>query len=164
MARPTKFTEERRERFLTALRAGVYPETAAAFAGWSAASYYRHIRGSTPDHAVFREDIRRVETELEIRLVGTVTHAAFGDPRLALALLERRFGERWGRRAIQAPALDGPDLSRQTGDDIVVLEPAEIKALVPKLLAARLGPAGSPEARERIRRFARSYDQDEETD
>lgn len=60
---------------------------------------YRILAGTTPAHLEFLEDVRRVETELEIRLAGTVTQAAFNDPRLALALLERRFGERWGRRA-----------------------------------------------------------------
>ncbi len=60
---------------------------------------YRILAGTTPAHEAFRDEVRRVETELELRLAGTVTQAAFGDPRLALALLERRFGERWGRRA-----------------------------------------------------------------
>ena len=99
MGRPSKFTTERRDRFLSALGTGVFPETAARYAGWSPATFYRFLAGTTTAHVGFREDVRRVETELELRLAGTVTQAAFSDPRLALALLERRFGERWGRRA-----------------------------------------------------------------
>ena len=155
MGRPSKFTADRRERFLTALAAGAFPETAARYAGWSPATLYRILAGNTPGHVDFLEDVRRVETELEIRLAGTVTQAAFTDPRLALALLERRFGVRWGRRA--ALLATRPDMDRSqtpTADSIVVIEPALIEAMLPHLLAARIGNAGSPEALERVGRFA----------
>lgn len=108
MARPTKFTHERCARFLAALSTGVFAATAARHAGWSPATLYRILGRTSPDHVAFREDVRRVETELEMRLAGTVTQAAFRDPRLALALLERRFGEHWGRRAGIAAALEEP--------------------------------------------------------
>ena len=157
MARPSKFTPERRERFLSALRTGVFPETAARYAGWSPATLYRILRAPTPDHVAFRDDVRQIETELEIRLAGTVMQASFGDPRLALSLLERRFGERWGRRAsiLGSPAssIDG-DASATKG--VVILEPAILETLLPTLITKRIGPAGSPEARRRIERFALS--------
>ena len=155
MPRPSKFTAERRERFLVALRAGVFPETAARHAGWSPATLYRILRATTPTHVAFRDEVRRVETELELRLTATVTQAASRDPRLALALLERRFAERWGRRAalVARPAEASlPDAQGREG--IVVLEPGLIEALVPRLLEARVGPAGSSEALRRVERFA----------
>lgn len=156
MGRPTKFTPERQERFLAALRLGAFPETAGRHAGWSPATMYRILRGTSPDHVAFREDVLRVETELELRLAGTVTQAAFADPRLALSMLERRFGERWGRRtgllAAAPPAAPGDGAGRRDG--VVVLEPAVLESVVPALLAVRLGPAGTPEALARAARFA----------
>jgi hypothetical protein len=155
MARPTRFTPERCERFLVAFRSGVFAETAAHHAGWSPATLYRILRGTTPAHVAFRDDVRRVETELELRLAGTVTQAAFSDPRLALSLLERRFGERWGRRAALLGSRSEADPSPASGADaVVVVEPALIEAMVSGLLAARIGNAGSAEEIERVRRFA----------
>src|SRR3954454_21780854 len=75
MGRPSKFTPERRDRFLLALRAGVFPETAARYAGWSPATLYRHLRGTSREHVAFHEQVTQVETELELRLAGTVTQA-----------------------------------------------------------------------------------------
>jgi hypothetical protein len=142
MARPTKFTPERRERFLVALGAGLFPETAAHHAGWSPATLYRILAATSPDHVAFKAEVRRVETELELRLVGTVTVAAFNDPRLALALLERRFAERWGRRArLLGPADDEQPSGPGRADEVVVLDPALVESIVPRLLAARAGPA-----------------------
>ena len=138
MPRPSKFTAERRERFLVALRAGVFPETAARHAGWSPATLYRILRATTPTHVAFRDEVRRVETELELRLTATVTQAASRDPRLALL----------ARPAEVSP----PDAQGREG--IVVLEPGLIEALVPRLLEARVGPAGSSEALRRVERFA----------
>ena len=137
MGRPTKFTAERRGRFLAALASGVFPETAARLAGWSPASMYRFARLGTTDAAAFRDDITRVVTELEVRLVGTVTKAALADPRLALALLERRFGERWSRRAgPQEP--DEPLEPSTVAAQPVLLDQATIERLVPRLLEARI--------------------------
>ncbi len=154
MARPSKFTADRRERFLVALRAGVFPETAARHAGWSPATLYRILRGTSAAHVAFIDDVRRVETELELRLAGTVTQAAFSDPRLALSLLERRFGERWGRRA--GLLVGAPATRTDAGADgsVVIVEPAVVEAVLPVLLAERLGPAGSPDAMRRVSQFA----------
>src|SRR5436305_10166012 len=152
MARPSKFTPEHRDRFLQALRAGAFPETAARHAGWSPATLYRILGGTTPAHVAFRDEIHRVTTDLELRLVGTVTQASFSDPRLALTLLERRFGERWGRRA-NLLALAGESTANAEAE-AVLIEPALIAEIVPVLLAARLGPAGDAGALRRVGRFA----------
>jgi hypothetical protein len=155
VGRPSKFTADRCDRFISALGTGVFPETAARYAGWSPATLYRILAGTTPAHEAFRDDVRRVETELELRLAGTVTQAAFSDPRLALAMLERRFGERWGRRAgLPGTRPLGDPTEASSADSIVVIEPALIDAIVPRLLAARIGNAGSAEEVERVRRFA----------
>jgi hypothetical protein len=125
MARPSKFTVERRERFLAAFSTGVFPETAARHAGWSPATLYRILGGTSAEHFAFRELVRRAETELHIRLAGTVTQAAFGDPRLALAMLERRFREQWGRGAGLGPPLEEPPISVKRRPESIVLIPLE---------------------------------------
>ena len=154
MGRPTKFTPDRRERFLAALRLGAFPETAARHAGWSPATLYRILAGTSPTHLAFQDDVRRVETELELRLAGTVTHASFTDPRLALTLLERRFAARWGRRAAVLTRADERSADEAASrDGVVVLEPALIEAVIPVLLEARAGPAGSDTARKRVDQF-----------
>jgi hypothetical protein len=154
VGRPTKFTPERCERFLAALSTGAFPETAARHAGWAPATLYRILAGTTPDHVAFREDIVRVETELELRLAGTVTQAAFGSARLALALLGKRFGERWGRRAAIVLPPEEPPRSGPESDEVVILDPSLVEAIVSKLLAARTGRSDPTGAAERVSRFA----------
>jgi hypothetical protein len=154
VGRPSKFTPERRERFLAALSTGVFPETAARHAGWSQATLYRILGGTSSDHVAFREDVLRVETELELRLAGTVTQAAFRSARLALALLERRFGERWGRRAGIAAPLEEPPRSTACADEVLILDPAFVEAIVSKLLAARTGRSDLTGGAERVSHFA----------
>jgi hypothetical protein len=154
VGRPTRFTPERRERFFAALATGVFPETAARHAGWSPATFYRILGGTSPDHVAFREDVLRAETDLELRLAGTVTQAAFRSARLALALLERRFSEHWGRRAgivrpPEEPARPGPE-----SDEVLILDPSLVEAIVSKLLAARTGRSGPTGPAERVSRFA----------
>ena len=136
---------------------------AARYAGWSPATLYRILRATSPAHVEFRDEVRAVETELELRLAGTVTQAAYTDPRLALAMLERRFGERWGRRATPSGTVaDAPGSTIAPQRGVVVLEPALVETIIPALLAARLGPGGTPEARHRVERFARRVGPDED--
>jgi hypothetical protein len=57
MARPSKFTPERCERFLAALSAGAFRETAARHAGWSPATFYRLLRNTSPAATAFRPSV-----------------------------------------------------------------------------------------------------------
>ena len=88
MARPTKLTDHARDRFLQAIGAGNFPEVAARYAGFSPASMYRYLSGSTPELVEFQAEVARAVTELEVRLVGTIIRAGFTDPRWALIVLE----------------------------------------------------------------------------
>jgi hypothetical protein len=83
-----------------------------------------------------------------------VTQAAFGSARLALALLERRFSERWGRRAGIVAPLEEPPRSTAGGDEVVILDPSLVEAIVSKLLAARTGRSDPTGGAERVSRFA----------
>ena len=49
VSRRTTLTPESRERFLQAIGIGAFPEVAARFAGFSAASYYRYMQALTPN-------------------------------------------------------------------------------------------------------------------
>jgi hypothetical protein len=110
MSRPSKLTSEAIDRFVKAISAGAFPEVAARFAGFSPASMYRYLRGSTPEHAAFRAAALKAQVALEVRLSGTLVQEAMNEPKWALVVLERRFGERWAARA---PADDTPaDVAR----------------------------------------------------
>jgi hypothetical protein len=57
------------------------PEVAARFAGFSPASLYRYLRGSTPEHAAFRDAALKAQVDLEVRLSGTLVQEAMSGPR-----------------------------------------------------------------------------------
>ena len=92
MSRPSKLTPEVIDRYVRAIGAGAFPEVAAKFAGFSSASLYRYLRGSTPEHAAFRDAALKAQVDLEVRLSGTLVREAMSEPKWALVLLERRFG------------------------------------------------------------------------
>jgi hypothetical protein len=151
MARPEKFTPEARERFLKALQFGAKREAAATYAGWSERTYYRIMRGRSLEHVAFRADVERVENELELRVVGTLLKAAFNDPRWAADFLERRFPERWRKQRPDWPEESGAATAAATPrPDEVVLDPALVDEIVPRLLEAgrqeRGDPPGAPAA------------------
>ena len=147
MSRPSKLTSEAIERFVNAIQAGAFPEAAARYAGFSAASLYRYLRGSRPEHVAFRDAALQAQIELEIRLSGTLVQKAMNNPHWALTLLERRFPERWakGARADVTPR-DPRSADRRPPDDVVTLDATLVEALIPKLLAAgdrlRAGESG----------------------
>ena len=137
MARPERLTRERHEKFIQTIRTGSFPEVAARYAGFSPASYYRYMQGTTPEHAAFRDDVLRAQTELEIRLVGIITREALTKPRWAMELLQRRFAARWGRGAAFDEAIAESKADRPSpADELVTLDPALVELLVPRLLEA----------------------------
>jgi hypothetical protein len=146
MARPTRLTDETIDRFLQAIRGGAFPEVAARYAGFSPRAMYRYLRGSSPAHAAFRDRVVLARIELEVRLGGTVVQAGYGDPRWALAYLERHFPERWARRStsLDDPA-EPPSVNRPSAGEMIELDPNLLDGLVAKLLETgdRLRAEGS---------------------
>jgi hypothetical protein len=149
MGRPSRLTPEATERFVQAIGAGVPPETAARYAGFSPASYYRYVKGTTPAHAAFREAALRAQTTLEVLLAGTLTRAALRDPKWALTLLERRFSEHWARRQ-QADPAPAQGAAPSSADEMVVLDAALVEILVPRLLEAGARPPARHSAVETV--------------
>jgi hypothetical protein len=113
MARPTDLTPELADRVAQLIRAGNVPETAAIAAGVSGRTFYRWMaRGEQAEDALqrgrrlkrseepfwlFWQQVKRAERENEAILVGYVMKSAPTTPTAAIALLERRFRDRWSR-------------------------------------------------------------------
>lgn len=144
MGRPGKLTAEVEERIVQAIRAGSYFAVAARAAGVSESTFYRWLaRGAAePDgpYAGFRAAVLRAEAESELHAVVAVRRAAREDWRAALALLERRHRERWGRRqpaeAAAEPAAAGDggrpklELARLSDEELETLEELIARAAV----------------------------------
>jgi hypothetical protein len=142
MGRPSKLTEEAEDRFLRAVSAGVHPEVAARHAGFSPASMYRYLRGSTPELAEFRGKFLQAQANLEIRLAGTLLQAAMTEPRWALAVLERRFPDRWRINAAGPEPAEADQRSGPAPETPEVIDQAMLDELEPKLLQAGLAVTG----------------------
>jgi transposase len=100
VGRPDKLTDELKARLLEAVRAGVPVEVAAEYAGISRSTYYRWLSLAEEDDRfrAFRDEVRTAEAEAEVHATATLRKAMGDDWRAALAYLERRHPERWGRR------------------------------------------------------------------
>lgn len=119
MARPTKLTPRTEREVATALAAGWFRNTAAAYAGISPATLYswlsRGERESTrlknPDaetqeseapYVRFLESIKKALAVAEVRDLAVISEAAkAGVWQAAAWKLERRHPERWGRKILQ---------------------------------------------------------------
>ncbi len=132
MARPTKLTPEVAERIVAAIRAGNFPEPAARSAGVSPATLYRWKRlggqEASGPHRDLVEAIRRAEGEAEVHAIAVIRKQMPGDWRAALAYLERRHAERWGRRAAEERA-GGRPRARRHGIDLRRLTDSELAEL-----------------------------------
>lgn len=147
MARQPKLTEEARDLYLRAVSAGVPPEVAAVHAGLSRATLRRRLQGRTPRDAEFRAAHDKALATFQITLVATVARAALTDPRMALELLTRRFSTDWARSR-SVDSLDDLDDRTRSAEAPIVLDPALIDELVPRLLEAgrRLSGSAADEA------------------
>jgi hypothetical protein len=134
MGRRSLLTPEAIEKYQQALAGAAWPEVAAQHAGWSARSYYRYLAGSSPASIALRAATEQAENQLEVRCGATVAKAAQTSPRWAMEILRRRFPQRW---AAPPPAsADTPTTGRPAADEVVVLDPAFVELIVPRLLAA----------------------------
>jgi len=103
MARPSKLTEDVKERFLKSIRVGNDKKVAAAVAGISESTLYSWLeKGRQPDaepeFLEFLESVTQAEAQAEVNAVGRIRQAADNGRWQASAWwLERKYGERWGR-------------------------------------------------------------------
>jgi transposase len=92
--RPSKFTVERQEQILEAIRGGNYLETAARAAGVGKSTFYEWLE-RFPD---FADAVESARAEAEARNVAIIEKAAQASWQAAAWWLERSFPYRWGRR------------------------------------------------------------------
>ncbi len=136
MARPTKLNFDTHNKIITAIRAGNYIETAAAYAGVNKSTLYEwlkrgerekqrvaensryRIRKSEKPYVEFSNAVEKALAEAEIRDVAIIAKAAKEQWQAAAWRLERKFPDRWGRK-------DKVDLSADKDGFKVVIEYAD---------------------------------------
>ena len=146
MGRPTKLTLDVQSRVCEAVRAGNYLDVAAEFGGIGGTTFHRWMaRGakeSSGRYRDFRTAVEKAERDAEVALVATWRRQAKDNWQAAAALLERRYGRRWGRRqTIEAVVQE--ELRAALEKLRAVLEPATFR-LVIDTLSAGGGGEGDP--------------------
>lgn len=94
LARPTKYTPERREKLLTALRDG-NTHRAACAQGCIDQGTFIDWQRRYPD---FANAVKRAEAEAELKHVANITKASETNWTASAWWLERRFPDDWGRK------------------------------------------------------------------
>ncbi len=112
--RPTKLTPEVIKRIASALKAGAYPENAAAWAGVKPSTLRSWLYAAAQPGCkskILREfsaALDKALSEAELSDIGVITRAAqSGDWKAAAWRLERRFPKRWGRRDASTVTVQG---------------------------------------------------------
>lgn len=141
---PTKLTPKTKETLFQALLGGCTIKDACLYAQISVSTYESWMKRAEKDKAAgkdsqyvqFMEEAMRVRDQAKPRLEMILAKAAETDPRIALAILERRYPAEWGRRQfietkqqIEGRMDLGPeDLSRK------ILHDPEARGLARKLV------------------------------
>ncbi|HEY3021799.1 MAG TPA: hypothetical protein VGJ32_16490 [Solirubrobacteraceae bacterium] len=143
--RPAKFGPDAVDRIVSVLRAGNYPQTAAAAAGISLETFYAWLRRGDPDRAdpadapyrEFRERVERARGEGEARNVALVAQAAATSWQAAAWLLERQYPERWARPSQRGDLTRPDDPDRDPAEDPLDALDADIVELAPRRRARK---------------------------
>ena len=114
--RPTKLNFDTHNKIISAIRAGNYIETAAAYAGINKSTLYDWLKrgerekqrvAQNPRYKIRKSEIPYVEfsnavekalAEAEVRDVAIIAKAAEEQWQAAAWRLERKFPDRWGRK------------------------------------------------------------------
>lgn len=99
----SKYTPDRVERILTALREGLPIESAANYGGIHKDTFYEWLK----QHSDFSDAVKDAESEAEFKLVQTIQ----ADPswQSKAWILERRHPDRWGKVDRNKVELTGKD-------------------------------------------------------
>ena len=123
VGRPSKLTDEVREKLLSAIRVGNFATIAARYAGISEATFYRWMeRGKqarSGQYREFREAVLEAEVEGEVSLVTEIKRAATSNPSAARFILQQRHPSRWRRKEGEEErrkAVDERDRRRMTDE------------------------------------------------
>jgi hypothetical protein len=121
VGRPSLFTEDRREAFLTATRLGTSRDLAASAAGWSRSAAFAYLeRGRAArdltripardrSFVEFVDAVEKAEATMVQAALAQIVRAAQMPQHWTAAawLLERRFPETYGRRSVEVTGKDG---------------------------------------------------------
>lgn len=114
MARPSKRTPEVEQAILTALRAGTSRRGAAEYAGIDESTLIRWMRR----YADFASAVVQSEAQVEVRAAATIRKAFdAGNWKAALAWLERRRHQDWGRKDRHEILVSVREMARAAGAD-----------------------------------------------
>jgi len=122
--RPTKLTPEVHDLIVSAVRAGNYMETAAAFAGVHKATLFAWLkRGATSKknsaYVRFHDAVKKATAEAEVRDIQTILAAAETQWQAAAWHRERMNPDRWGRAArldVRTESVRGEETDRPFKD------------------------------------------------
>lgn len=98
----TKLTSHRAAVILHAISCGCYRETAAELASVKAETLSHWMGWMGEPYETFQRLVRKAEAGLEARMVRIITGQAEVRPELALAILERKFPQRWAKVSVVA--------------------------------------------------------------
>lgn len=98
----TKLTNHRAAIILHAISCGCYRETAAELASVKAETLSHWMGWTGEPYETFQRLVRTAEADLEARMVRIITGQAEVRPELALAILERKFPQRWAKVSVVA--------------------------------------------------------------
>lgn len=124
--RPTKFTPDRTQKIIDALRGGNYRSTACQYAGINYQTFLNWLTiakgpDAPPEYVDFLEAVEKAEADAEVARVALIAKAsqdvmdedgelvAKGSWQAAAWHLERSHPERWGRREASKVEISGPD-------------------------------------------------------
>jgi len=96
-ARNRRLTPELAATILLAVGNGSHRQTAARYAGIWPETLSRWMKREGEPYETFARLVRKREAAFELNQLTHITSASSARPELALALLERKFPQRWGK-------------------------------------------------------------------
>jgi len=138
---PSKFSQERAERLIQAVRGGNYLKTACAFAGIDYTTLRRWILkadepDAPPEYREFKEALEKARADAEVASLAKIQKAANeGQWQAAAWFLERSMPDRWAKKdktQIELTSEDGGPVKIVAG---IELDPHAMAALARRLQA-----------------------------
>jgi len=134
----TRLTNHRAAVVLHALGCGCYRETAAQLAGVTPETLTHWMKWDGEPYATFQWLVRKAEADLEARMVTALTSQANVRPELALAILERKFPQRWAK--VSVVAMPAPAASMDLGQ---MLKEIDVQRQAERAARGQLPPAST---------------------
>jgi hypothetical protein len=116
-----KLNPETQEKIVSAIKAGNYVKVAASYGGINEDTHYSWMKKGLADpesvYGGYRAAVLAADAHSEVRAVAIIQAAMPENWAAAMTFLERRWPDRWGRRAgfeVKYQRMDDDDLIRET--------------------------------------------------